>query len=273
MKRILFVLFICVGWAGSSYAQDLIVTTAGDSIFCKITREREGYVYFVYNKEGAPTSTLMADNAIAEKRKGLYKTHIRYVGEENFAHWQYRLHGGYSRRIARVSDQLAPGIRDYLNKMKSGYTLGGDIHYFISESFGLGVRYNYNGYQYTETGFEDKVKMNYIALSGQNRVILRSKDEFLLGLNMGYQSYRDKLNTAGTNLSIAGGTLGLGLEAGYAINLSKGTKAFLSLSYINGTITKINVESGGQKETIKLEKEEYEGLGRLEVTLGLLFGK
>jgi len=273
MKRILLLLLVCAMWTGTSYAQDLIVTTAGDSIFCKITRERDGYVHFTYIKEGAPANTLIPGDSIANIQKGLYKTRIRYAGQESFARWQYRLQGGYSRRIARISDQVTPAMKDYLNKMKSGYTLGGDIHYFVSEPLGIGVKYSYNGYQYTDADFEDKVKMNYIALSAQNRLILRSENEVSLGLNMGYQSYRDRIKAIGTEVTIGGGTVGLGLEAGYAVKLAKATKAFLNLSLLTGTITKVNVETGGQKETVKLDKDEFEGLGRIEVTVGLLFGK
>ena len=272
MKRILFILLFAM-CASTGFAQDLIVTTAGDSIFCKITRESKGYVHFSYNKDGAPTNTLIANDAIANKQKGLYKTQVKYVGKESFARWQYRLQGGYSRRIARVNDQVSPSLRSYLNKIKSGYTVGGDIHYFISEPLGFGVKYAHNAYQYTETGFEDRVKLNYFALSALNRLILRSENEILLGVNMGYQSYADRLNSSGTEFKIDGGTIGLGLEVGYAIKLANASKAFVNLSLLSGTITKINLETVGRKETIKLDKEQFEGLGRIEVTLGLLFGK
>lgn len=272
MKRILLVLFVCAMWAGAGYAQDLIVTTAGDSIFCKVTRERDGYVYFTYIKEGTPANSLLTSDSIANIQKGLYKTRSRYAGQESFARWQYRLQGGYSRRIARISDQVSPAMKDYLNKMKSGYTLGGDIHYFVSEPLGIGVKYIHNGYQYTDTDFEDKIKMNYFALSAQNRLVLRSENEVSLGVNMGYQTYRDRVKTIGTEVTIDGGTLGVGLEVGYAVKLAKATKAFLNLSLLTGTITKVNVETGGRKETVKLDKDEFEGLGRLEVTVGLLFG-
>jgi hypothetical protein len=67
MKKILPILFVCMMWTGTSYAQDLIVTTAGDSIYCKITRERDGFVYFSYNKEGVPTNTLIVSGMWARK--------------------------------------------------------------------------------------------------------------------------------------------------------------------------------------------------------------
>jgi hypothetical protein len=210
---------------------------------------------------------------VAGYAQEMSETRNRNVRDDGFARWQYRLQGGYVRRIARISDQVAPGTQDYLKKMKSGYTFGGDIHYFVSEPLGFGVKYTHNGYQYTEADFKDKIRMNYFALSGLNRLILRSEDEVLLGVNVGYQSYRDQLAASGAELAITGGTLGAGVEIGYAFRLSPGTKAFLNLALISGTITKVNVETGGRKETVKLDKDEFEGLGRLELTLGLRFGK
>ncbi|MNL80997.1 hypothetical protein D3C87_2079880 [compost metagenome] len=64
----------------------------------------------------------------------------------------------------------------------------------------------------------------------------------------------------------------MGLEAGFAIKMRDASKVYLNLSLLSGTITKVNVESGGRKETVKLEKDEYESLVRLELTLGIVLG-
>ncbi|QRR00646.1 hypothetical protein [Dyadobacter sandarakinus] len=80
MKKYLVLLLINLVWVGNSIAQDLIVTTAGDSIFCKITREHDGFVYFNYIREGVPSNTLIAADAIASKQKGMYKARVKYAG-------------------------------------------------------------------------------------------------------------------------------------------------------------------------------------------------
>lgn len=273
MKNLILGFLICLIGAHVTYAQDLIVTTAGDSIPCKITRERGDYVYFTYKKGGVPTKTLMAASNIAHKRLDFYDAPVEIARQPTFSRWQYRLQGGYSRRIARISDQVPSAARSYLKKMKSGYTLGGDIHYFFSEPFGLGAKYNYGHYQYKTTNFEDKVNLNYFAVSALNRFILRMGSEVYLGGNLGYQSYKDQLKSGGDMVGITGGTMGAGLEIGYGMKISNGSKLYLNLSMLSGTITKVNIENGGRKETVKLEKEEYESLSRLEVTLGLVFGR
>jgi hypothetical protein len=273
MKNFLLAILIGLIGASAAYAQDLIVTTAGDSIPCKITRERDGYVYFTYKKLGVPAKTLMAAGNIADKRIDFYDTPVEIALKPTFSRWQYRLQGGYSRRIARTSDQVPSAARNYINKMKSGYTLGGDIHYFISEPFGLGVKYSHGHYQYKMDGFKDKVNLNYFAVSGLNRFILNSGSEVYMGGNIGYQAYKDQVSANGALVSITGGTAGVGLEVGYGMKVSDGSKLYLNLSLLSGTITKINVEDGGRKETVKLEKGEYESLARLELTVGVVFGR
>lgn len=272
MKHLLLAFLVGLIGANSVYAQDLIVTTSGDSIPCKITRERGDYVYFTYNKQGVPTKTLLAASSIAAKRTDFYDVPVVAVSKPTFSRWQYRFHGGYSRRIARISDQVSPTAKAYLNKMKSGYTLGGDIHYFISEPFGLGAKYGYGHYQYKTLSFEDKVKLNYFAISGLNRFILKTGGEIYMGGNLGYQSYKDQVKSIGAPTTITGGTMGVGLEIGYGMKMNNASKLYLNLSLLSGTITKVNVENNGRKETVKLEKDEYESLSRLEVTLGLVFG-
>lgn len=272
MKKLsLLILALGIG-ISAALAQDLIVTTSGDSISCKITRERADYVYFTYLKEGVVTKTLIAANQVADKRLDFYDTPIQMAPKATFNRWQYRFQGGYSRRIARISDQVSPYTKHYLTKMKSGYTLGGDIHYFVSEPLGLGAKYGYNHYQYKTASFEDRVKLNYFALSALNRFILKSGNEVYMGGNLGYQSYKEVVATNGNPVQITGGTAGVGLELGYGMMMRDGYKFFINLSMLTGTVTNVTVLNSGIKQKVNLEKGEYESLSRLELTVGLLFG-
>lgn len=272
MKK-LILLILTLGFStGAAWAQDLIVTTSGDSISCKITKERADYVYFTYRKDGVPTKTLIAADQVADKRVDFYDVPVEMAPKVAFNRWQYRFQGGYSRRIARVSDQVSSYTKHYLNKMKSGYTLGGDIHYFVSEPLGLGVKYGNNHYQYKTASFEDRVKLNYFALSALNRFILKSGNEVYMGGNLGYQSYKEVVVTNGNPVQITGGTAGVGLEIGYGMMMRDGYKFFVNLSMLTGTVTNVTVLNHGIKEKVNLEKGEYESLSRLELTVGLLFG-
>jgi hypothetical protein len=258
-------------------AQDLIVTTAGDSLNCKITRQSNGFVYFKYLKDNQAKATLLPVNKISSVVQAYYEVpaiskQMLTSQNRDYSKWRYGFHGGYSYRTAKVSDQLTPDYKDYIKKLKSGFVLGADVHGFTSEAFGLGLKYNLNKYKAEQgTDFHDDITLHYIAASMLNRYILANpKNHILLGLNMGYQSYRDKTAVIGNDFDIKGKTLGIGFEAGFEHQI--GTHALLNfgISFNGATITKISVNNGTPQ---KLNKENYESLARLELTAGLKFGK
>lgn len=260
-------------------AQDLIVTTKGDSINCKITRETAEFIHFAYMKEGRKFNTLLPVTRIETFRKAYYGTPaIPFIDtpKARESGWRSGIHAGYSRRIAKVSDQVPSYYKDYINKLKSGYTIGGDLHYFISESMGFGVKYNFNKNKEEDqqNQVEDDISMHYIAASMLTRSVMRNeKNSMSFGVNLGYQSYKDKAKVPGSSLTITGGTFGAGLEMGFGHKISQGSELYFGLALQVASLSKITTDNGYSQQTIELDKEEQENLGRLELTLGLKFGK
>jgi hypothetical protein len=279
MKRTLFLIisFSLMLLSMSIMAQDLIVTTAGDSLNCKITRKSNGFIYFRYLKDNQAKATLLPVNKISSVIQAYYGVpaipkNILTSQNRDYSKWRYGFHGGYSYRTAKVSNQLTPDLKDYVKKLKSGFVLGADVHGFTSETFGLGLKYNLNQYK-GEQGidFKDNITMHYIAASILNRYILGNpKNHLLLGANIGYQSYQDKTIILGNDFDIKGKTIGAGLEAGFEHKIGEHSLLNLGLSFSGATITKIKVNNGIPQ---KLNKEEYESLSRLELTIGFKFGK
>ena len=253
-------------------AQDLIVTTTGDSLNCKITKQHDGFVYFRYLKENQVKATLLSVNKISSIVQAFYEVpaipkNLATLRNKDYSKWRYGLHAGYSYRTAKVSDQLTPDYRDYVKKLKSGFVAGADVHGFISETFGLGLKYNLNKYNATQgTDFKDNITMHYIAASVLSRYVLANPEShFLWGANMGFQSYQDKTMIFGNDVDIKGNTVGFGLEMGFEHKISENSLFHLGLSFTGATITKVN--------GYKLSKEQYESLSRLEIVVGLKFGK
>lgn len=265
---------------GNLKAQDLIVTSEGDSLNCQITKQRDGIVYFKFVKDGQVKTTLLPVGKVTSIVQAYYalpdipRNIVRkQVGYDK---WRYGIHGGYGYRIAKVSDQLSGQSRDYMKKLKSGYMFGGDIHYFPGEAIGFGIKYNINKHKRNEGGdFNDNITMHYIAASFLNRFVLANpSNSFLLGMNLGFQSYKDKTLALGIdNMTISGNTAGLGVELGFDRKISRGSALHFGLGFTTATLYKIKVTQGYQINTVKLEKGEYEGLSRLELVVGLKFGK
>jgi hypothetical protein len=113
-------------------AQDLIVTTKGDSINCKITQEAAEFIHFAYMKEGKPFKTLLHVRKIETFQKGFYGASAdtvpvaaAYDVKKPEGGWRFGVNGGYARRLAKVSEVVPGSYRDYVNKLKSGFVVGG----------------------------------------------------------------------------------------------------------------------------------------------------
>jgi hypothetical protein len=274
MKRILFSLLLLLSCLYPSLAQDLIVTTKGDSINCEITKRQNGIVYFKYIKDNKVKATLISADQVVSTQAGYYARPISsaataYRVKKDFNRWRYGIQGGYSYRMGKIGSNVSQSYRDYLNSLKSGFTIGGDLHYFVAESIGVGVVYGLNKHKAEVSTTRDDITMHYIGASMLNRYLLANPQKHIvLGLNIGYQSYTDKAAVTGASYHIAGNTLGLGVEAGFEQELSAGALLHFALGFKNATLSKIKVNEG---PVIKLDKEELENLGRLEITVGVKF--
>ncbi len=76
----------------SVFAQDLIVTHEGDSLNCKVTNEKNGYVYFTFKHKGETRSTLLSDtNVISLKREYFEHTEISNIEAVRGDYERYRI--------------------------------------------------------------------------------------------------------------------------------------------------------------------------------------
>lgn len=261
------------------FAQDLIVTSKGDSLNCLITKQGEDYIYFTYRENGTAKKTLLAVDDIESVRKGFYPKPITDFGSSgksyDYSKWRYGIHGGYSYRTAKVSDLIPAQYRDYIKKLKSGYVIGGDVHYFTSEVLGFGLKYNFNKYKNAlGNDLKDDISLHQISGSMLNRLVLPDeKNSVLLGLNLGYQSYKDVAVVSSAPFSITGQSAGLGMEIGLDHRIGPKAALNFGVSIQLASITTIKVDDGYVIKKVKLEKEEIESLTRVELVIGFKFLK
>ncbi len=94
-----------------------------------------------------------------------------------------------------------------------------------------------------------------------------------------YGSYLDSGIYADQSFTIKGNTLGLALDFGYDYWFSRSMALGVRISLISGVLKECTKETAATKEyavtteKIKLTRAEYESLGRLDISVGLRFGK
>ena len=172
-----------------AHSQDIIVTNQGDTIDCKITRLTDDFIHFsVYDKSGVLLMrSRLPLSGISHYSKGeVEETMVEIKEEDQIVFEEFRppsfrisLNTGYTYQFGGYEG--APTA--YADQLQSLWFLGGDFHYFLTESFGVGVKYNrtttnaefvldnpvtieLNNQPFTLSSIEDeKVKFNYFAVS------------------------------------------------------------------------------------------------------------
>lgn len=290
MKK-LFILALLILATNSIYSQDLIVTTDGDSINCKITKVKTDNIYFTFKHKDEIRSTLLPINKIKIHQFDYFQTSEmpkdKVVGYANYQHFRIAINGGYSYQTAKVAESVPSDFKNYIKELKSGYHFGGDLTYYFSEPLGFGFKYylfkssnsldniyleDIDGNR-TYGKMSDDLTISFIGPTFSTRLLNHDKSNaFLMNLSLGYMGYsNDKVII--DNYKMTGSTMGLSFDIGYEIGLSENLSLGFQVSFLTGTLFEYDWNDGTKTETIKLEKGEYESLNRIDFSIGLRFSK
>lgn len=273
------------------FAQDLIVTNEGDSINCKITKVKTDNIYFTFKHKDEIRSTLLPMSNVKTHQIDFYQTSEvpkeKVVGYEDYQHFRLAINGGYSYQTAKVAESVPSDFKDYVKELKSGYHFGGDFTYYFTEPLGFGFKYYLfktsnsldNIYLEDTDGnrtygkMSDNLTISFIGPSFSTRLLNHDKSNaFLMNLSLGYMGYsNDKVII--DKYKMTGSTMGLSFDIGYDIGLSENLSLGFQISFISGTLFEYEWDDGSIKETVKLEKGEYESLNRIDFSVGLRFCK
>lgn len=208
------------------------------------------------------------------------------IRNKDYKHYKIVINGGYSYRLANVSSDVPNEYKSYVKGLKSGYHLGGDFAYYFNPSMGVGLKLNMfrasnemnnvtlqSQYGAYFTGrLKDDITIVFIGPGFYTRM-KGKRNEFNVNLSFGYEGYTNNSLVVYEPIKITGNTLGMALDFSYDIKISNEISIGLQTSYITGILTTIKRTSGQKTETIKLEKENYEGLNRLDFSVGIRIQK
>lgn len=187
--------------------------------------------------------------------------------------WSFGLNGGYSYRLPNAGTRSDTPYSKYLRELKTGFSIGADAHKFLWPHIGLGLKYNfYKSKGEYNADFKDDVSIQFIGPS----VVYQSpfengKTSVLAGFAMGYQSYKNNARAYGEDYKLKGNATGWAVSLGLEQKLGEHLALNLSGACYLGTSYKFRKKMAGQTETIKLSREDFEDLSRIEITLGLKF--
>jgi len=284
--KLYFVLVFMILAIGNSLAQDLIITTKGDSIPCKITKVKDPYIHFRFQHGSEIRNTLLA---LKDVQKHFFNVNGDVIPDKkekeyrNYNNYRIAINGGFGYNTAKVSDELNGAMESYVKELKSGSQFDIDITYFYSEYMGFGMKYaqfnssnsmsNVSGQSLSGDYFygtlSDDIRVSFMAPKYSVRFLNPiTKNAFLMSVAIGYMGYTNNASL-GDNVEITGSTLGLSFDFGYDITLTNELSLGFELSMLSGTLSEFTFDDGVNKKTVDLDKDHRESLNRFDFSIGL----
>ena len=189
--------------------------------------------------------------------------------------WRLGVQAGYSYRLAQISNRLSAEQARYAKELKSGFSIGGDVHYFLWSKTAIGAKYSlYRAWNHSDVRGDD-ITIQFTGLSVLRKLdkLKSKKDSFIAGLSLGYQTYSNDAREGKSNFRLDGSTLGWGVDFVFDHQLSPQYTMSIGASCLLGTVYKLTKESKSGIEQLHLANDKYENLTRVELTIGLRLRK
>ena len=268
--------------------QDLIVTTKGDSIKCKIIDIGNDYIA-LEDEDGQ--RQFVSRRGVAKIDYNFYtKEHKIPPPNTDWSTIRASLDGGFSLLTGKVKDTPIDELYDYYKRLKTGWNIGVSGAWYLKEYMGFGLKYNLmktrtkadnlsknvlDG-RYTSGSFKSNVSIHYIGPAVTVRYfLLDTKFSFVLDFGLGYIHYTNKESFEEDNsdyaesYKISGGSIGLsiGLNADYAWR-SDFTFG-IGVAYTYGSLGEYQINNGEVIEVVGLSGNDRQNLSHFDVTLGI----
>lgn len=286
----LLFLFVQITLFAQNY-EDIIILKTGDTIFCNITKVNTKYLYYdTKNGDLTDLSYVMKSDVEKYFQSGIIVDTPESASLNTlFSDKRLRIGitGGYSNRLAKIPSGVDEIMVGYYKDMKSGFNYGLDFAYYFNYKNGVGIKFS----KYRSvvppidifmelpdgtiiTGkMSDDVTIKYFGLAYSFKSnAVQNNGWFFGNIGFGFMGYKDNTVLI-DDMTLEGSTIGYNMDLGYDFRLSDGVALGLQLSLFSGILTSVDVTMGGVKETIDLDENSYEGLGRIDVGVALRFLK
>ena len=192
------------------------------------------------------------------------------------------IQGGYGYRLGK-NVKTGQNVVDQHNKrLMNGLAYGADMTWYTSSDIGFGLKYSnmhsksedmvtitYDNGTVVSGEYRDVVDIRFFGPTFSSRYVSpNNKWIFLINCGIGYLSYVDNGRVIDP-MSIKGGTLGACVDANIDLRLMNSLYLGASVGLIRGTLTSYNVTENGSTQKIELDKDQYDSVNHLSLTIGL----
>lgn len=296
IKTIFTIAFI---WLVSlAKAQDRIITLQNDTINCKISKISSSNISFKI-KNG---SVLTNGKIERDKVLSYFSENAGNIDNTNFlatnpgGRWRLGLSGGLNYLTGSSSKAemalVQRGIskqdaKSYYSSLKLGQSGGADLHYMISKTYGAGLIYKFystngmvesffdpqDGVNLIFGKMDEKIYVNYAGLSFYSEQFLKANPRLKLSsyYSAGMAFYRNEAIVVNTPFLLTGKAFATNLDIGMEYFVFPKISAGINLSYFLSSLKKLTLNNGNSTTTQELDKENYENISRIDLSVGIRF--
>jgi len=291
----LFIVILLVALFISVKAQDRIVTISGDTITGLITRVNTNSVHYETVIDGVKSSGRINRSHIQSwtKSETLPSTQLSALPGYDRGRFRIAMQGGFGYRTGSTKEARqnlinsgfsSESAKSYYRDIKFGMQGGGQVHYMFWEQHGLGFDYNFfyskasamgnmdpgDGYTRIYGKMSEDIYTQFAGLSWYtHQWISTARLKYYSLLSVGLAIYRNETRVIYSPVLLTGNALGTNLETGLEYFFSEHIALGIGLSYFQSTLGKVTLSNANTIQKIELEKEQREGLGRLNLSAGL----
>lgn len=190
---------------------------------------------------------------------------------------------GYGWRTAKIYDAGNPDMKNYLKKLKSGMIWNISGNYFFNDTFGAGIQYYTYSASASQFGTLSDSNQETIASGSMDmddmitfigplfsvRGSANQKWIFGASVSIGYLGYSSKMKIGSYGEKLTGSSAGVMTNLSAEYKFAKNWGVGANIHSCAGVLTQIDIDKNGNKSTVKFDRDNYEGLGNITLSLGV----
>lgn len=258
-KNVLIILLLLV--KSTVFAQDLIVFQNRDSLEVEIINEDSFKLYMAY-KHGDQAISSFIDKENLNSYEYDYYTKNKIVPVSHRVKLAFNYGMGYL--LGKAPENLSPDQKEHINGMRAGSVMEANIDVFVTDVFGLGLKYNRFLTTNATNEIRDDITIEFIGATLFQKASFPDFPGFLnTALSFGAVSEKNNKTINGNSYQIQGQTVGIHFNLGVDLLLLKHFAVGVKTGVMTAFIRKF--KSKGPS----MNMEGIQNLGRLDGLIGI----
>jgi hypothetical protein len=296
MERNLLIAIFFFSLLLKGYSQDKIITLKKDTLDCKIIKISHNAIFFDLISKGVKSSGKMPlDGVLNYTISGRASTEDqKKANTGSFERLRLGMNGGTGYLLGStknaVDDMVSLGLsrhqaQSYYNNIRLGLSANADLTFLINPNLGAGIKYKfYNTSSITEGFFDpqdglnlfystykEQIYVNFAGASFFYQQFIGSQKSFKLNsaYTLGLATYRNEAEYLNGYYLLTGKNVGIDTSFGLEYFIFRHFSVGTDLSFFYSIIRKMKISDGSSSTTVNLDKNNYENLSRLDLSIGM----